>query len=154
MSTDRAAAAVKVLVIVESRILAAQSGVSPLGLFAFVLGCSILLPYGVLLRTAFVKNWSAPLAGNFSLEHWVFVFFEFSQTKLALYTSYVVAGRVASGRVPDALFWDTADPYDYLRIEPEGDQLEVATQLLGVRHQRLPELGLLHLVEVRQEVVH
>jgi Rieske Fe-S protein len=39
------------------------------------------------------------------------------QTKLALYTSYAMAGRIASGRVPDALFWDTADPYHYLRIE-------------------------------------
>lgn len=39
------------------------------------------------------------------------------QTKLALDTSYVVAGRIASGKVPDALFWGTADPYHYLRIE-------------------------------------
>jgi glycine/D-amino acid oxidase-like deaminating enzyme/nitrite reductase/ring-hydroxylating ferredoxin subunit len=39
------------------------------------------------------------------------------QTKLALYTSYVVAGRVASGQVPDALFWDTGDPYKYVRID-------------------------------------
>jgi glycine/D-amino acid oxidase-like deaminating enzyme/nitrite reductase/ring-hydroxylating ferredoxin subunit len=43
------------------------------------------------------------------------------QTKLALYTSYVVAGRVNSGSVPDALFWDTASPYHYLRIEPQHD---------------------------------
>jgi glycine/D-amino acid oxidase-like deaminating enzyme/nitrite reductase/ring-hydroxylating ferredoxin subunit len=43
------------------------------------------------------------------------------QTKLALYTSYVVAGRVARGSVPDALFWDTADPYRYLRLDPEVD---------------------------------
>jgi len=43
------------------------------------------------------------------------------QTKLALYTSYVVAGRVSSGAVPDALFWDTANPYHYLRIEPQRD---------------------------------
>ena len=43
------------------------------------------------------------------------------QTKLALYTSYVVAGRVARGTVPDALFWDTADPYHYLRLEPHRD---------------------------------
>ena len=42
------------------------------------------------------------------------------QTKLALYTSYVVAGRVPRGRVPDALFWDTAQPYHYLRLEPQG----------------------------------
>jgi len=43
------------------------------------------------------------------------------QTKLSLYTSYVVSGRVAKGRVPDALFWDTADPYHYLRLEPQRD---------------------------------
>ncbi len=43
------------------------------------------------------------------------------QTKLALYTSYVVAGRVARGTVPDALFWDTATAYNYLRLEPHRD---------------------------------
>jgi glycine/D-amino acid oxidase-like deaminating enzyme/nitrite reductase/ring-hydroxylating ferredoxin subunit len=43
------------------------------------------------------------------------------QTKLALYTSYVVAGRVAHGVVPDALFSDTGDPYDYLRLMPHRD---------------------------------
>jgi glycine/D-amino acid oxidase-like deaminating enzyme/nitrite reductase/ring-hydroxylating ferredoxin subunit len=43
------------------------------------------------------------------------------QTKLALYTSYVVAGRVPRGRVPDSLFSDTGDPYDYLRLEPHRD---------------------------------
>ncbi len=43
------------------------------------------------------------------------------QTKLALYTSYVIAGRVRRGRVPDALFWDTANPYQYLRIDPQRD---------------------------------
>src|SRR5437016_13558243 len=58
--------------------------VPALALFVFVLGCSIALPYGVLVRTAFVRNWSAELAGNLSLEHWRFVFFEFSQTRLAL----------------------------------------------------------------------
>jgi glycine/D-amino acid oxidase-like deaminating enzyme/nitrite reductase/ring-hydroxylating ferredoxin subunit len=43
------------------------------------------------------------------------------QTKLALYTSYVIAGRVPRGTVPDALWWDTADPYAYLRVEPHRD---------------------------------
>ena len=43
------------------------------------------------------------------------------QTKLALYTSYVVAGRVAKGEAPDALLWDTADPYRYLRLDPHRD---------------------------------
>ena len=41
------------------------------------------------------------------------------QTKLALYTSYVIAGRVPRGVVVDALWWDTADPYHYLRVVPQ-----------------------------------
>jgi glycine/D-amino acid oxidase-like deaminating enzyme/nitrite reductase/ring-hydroxylating ferredoxin subunit len=47
------------------------------------------------------------------------------QTKLALYNTYVVSARAAVGRIPDALFWDTEDPYRYLRIDrAEGyDQL-------------------------------
>jgi glycine/D-amino acid oxidase-like deaminating enzyme/nitrite reductase/ring-hydroxylating ferredoxin subunit len=43
------------------------------------------------------------------------------QTKLALYTSYVIAGRIARGVVPDALWWDTADPYQFVRVEPHRD---------------------------------
>jgi glycine/D-amino acid oxidase-like deaminating enzyme/nitrite reductase/ring-hydroxylating ferredoxin subunit len=43
------------------------------------------------------------------------------QTKLFLYSTYVVGGRAKKGQVPDALFWDTADPYHYLRIEPHRD---------------------------------
>jgi iron(III) transport system permease protein len=70
--------------------------VPALALFAFVLGCSIILPYGVLLRTALVKNWSGPALGNFSLEHWRFVFFEFSQTKLALYNTFLLGTTAAT----------------------------------------------------------
>ncbi len=43
------------------------------------------------------------------------------QTKLALYTSYVVAGRAPKGVISDALWWDTSDPYHYLRVEPHRD---------------------------------
>lgn len=43
------------------------------------------------------------------------------QTKLSLYTSYVLGARVAAGTVPEALFWDTADPYEYLRIDNRED---------------------------------
>jgi len=39
------------------------------------------------------------------------------QTKLSLYTSYAFGARVSSGTVPEALFWDTKDPYDYLRVD-------------------------------------
>ena len=67
-----------------------------LALFSFVLGCSVVLPYGVLLRTACVKNWSGPLASNLSLEHWRFVFLEFSQTRLALQNTFVVGLSAAT----------------------------------------------------------
>ncbi len=43
------------------------------------------------------------------------------QTKLYLYSSYVLGGRVPKGTVPDALFWDTADPYNYLRLDARRD---------------------------------
>jgi glycine/D-amino acid oxidase-like deaminating enzyme/nitrite reductase/ring-hydroxylating ferredoxin subunit len=39
------------------------------------------------------------------------------QTKLSLYTSYALSGRLPSDTVPEALFWDTREPYDYLRID-------------------------------------
>jgi glycine/D-amino acid oxidase-like deaminating enzyme/nitrite reductase/ring-hydroxylating ferredoxin subunit len=39
------------------------------------------------------------------------------QTKLYLYTSYAVGGRLPKGLVPEACFWDTADPYHYLRVD-------------------------------------
>jgi len=57
-----------------------------------------------------------PLMGNTSLAS-----ASLFQTKLALYSTYVVGGRAKRGQVPDALFWDTADPYHYLRIEPHRD---------------------------------
>ena len=43
------------------------------------------------------------------------------QTKLALYTSYALGGKVPKGLVPAAAFWGTATPYDYLRIDPHDD---------------------------------
>jgi glycine/D-amino acid oxidase-like deaminating enzyme/nitrite reductase/ring-hydroxylating ferredoxin subunit len=43
------------------------------------------------------------------------------QTKLALYTSYVLGARLPDGAVPEGLYWDTYDPYEYLRIEQHED---------------------------------
>ncbi|HXG88178.1 MAG TPA: FAD-dependent oxidoreductase [Vicinamibacterales bacterium] len=42
------------------------------------------------------------------------------QTKLALYTSYALGGRLPAGQIPHGLYWDTADPYHYLRVHPES----------------------------------
>jgi glycine/D-amino acid oxidase-like deaminating enzyme/nitrite reductase/ring-hydroxylating ferredoxin subunit len=42
------------------------------------------------------------------------------QSKLALYTSYAIGGRFRAGDIPHGLYWDTADPYHYLRVEPQA----------------------------------
>jgi glycine/D-amino acid oxidase-like deaminating enzyme/nitrite reductase/ring-hydroxylating ferredoxin subunit len=44
-------------------------------------------------------------------------------TKQAPYMSYVVATGVPRGAVTPALYWDTADPYHYVRLQPlAGDE--------------------------------
>jgi Rieske Fe-S protein len=50
------------------------------------------------------------------------------QSKLALYSSYVIGGQLPAGEIPSGLYWDTADPYHYLRVEPRrgfGDDYAV-----------------------------
>jgi hypothetical protein len=39
------------------------------------------------------------------------------QTKLSVYTSYTLSARVSPNKVPEAFFWDTREPYDYLRVD-------------------------------------
>jgi len=41
-------------------------------------------------------------------------------TKQASYQTYVIGARVPKGSVTRALYWDTPDPYHYLRIETVG----------------------------------
>ena len=40
------------------------------------------------------------------------------QSKLAPYTTYALGGRLPRGQVRHGLYWDTTDPYHYLRVEP------------------------------------
>jgi Rieske Fe-S protein len=45
------------------------------------------------------------------------------QTKLAPYLSYAIAMSVPRGAVPAALYWDTLDPYHYVRVHAaRGDE--------------------------------
>lgn len=39
------------------------------------------------------------------------------QSKLALYSSYAIGAKIPSGKLPEASFWDTSEPYNYLRID-------------------------------------
>ena len=42
-------------------------------------------------------------------------------TKQSAYRTYVIGGAIAAGSVADALYWDTGDPYHYVRLEPSKD---------------------------------
>jgi glycine/D-amino acid oxidase-like deaminating enzyme/nitrite reductase/ring-hydroxylating ferredoxin subunit len=39
------------------------------------------------------------------------------QTKISSYSTYAVGARIPAGQYPEASFWDTKEPYDYLRID-------------------------------------
>jgi glycine/D-amino acid oxidase-like deaminating enzyme/nitrite reductase/ring-hydroxylating ferredoxin subunit len=43
------------------------------------------------------------------------------QTKLALYSTYAIGAKLPSGQAAEALYWDTTDPYFYLRLEHYPD---------------------------------
>jgi glycine/D-amino acid oxidase-like deaminating enzyme/nitrite reductase/ring-hydroxylating ferredoxin subunit len=55
-----------------------------------------------------------PLMGNTGLAAATFF-----QTRLYPYTSYTFGAQVPKGSIPDALFWDTNDPYYYMRLQPQ-----------------------------------
>lgn len=40
-------------------------------------------------------------------------------TKQAAYRTYVIGAAVPSGSVPQVLYWDTGDPYHYIRLQPD-----------------------------------
>jgi nitrite reductase/ring-hydroxylating ferredoxin subunit len=56
-------------------------------------------------------------------------------TKQAAYRTYVVAGRVPRDSVTRALFWDTADPYHYVRLYREPGQPDDVLVVGGEDHK-------------------
>jgi glycine/D-amino acid oxidase-like deaminating enzyme/nitrite reductase/ring-hydroxylating ferredoxin subunit len=47
------------------------------------------------------------------------------QTKLAGYTTYAMEAELAEEAIPEALWWDTADPYFYFRIDKVDGKLRI-----------------------------
>lgn len=45
-------------------------------------------------------------------------------TKTAPYRTYVVAFEIPRGKLLDALYWDTEDPYHYVRLQPGSGRLD------------------------------
>jgi glycine/D-amino acid oxidase-like deaminating enzyme len=41
-------------------------------------------------------------------------------TKVAAYTTYALAAEIPTGALEVALYWDTEDPYHYVRLQPGG----------------------------------
>ncbi|MFL5730737.1 MAG: FAD-dependent oxidoreductase [Cytophagaceae bacterium] len=48
------------------------------------------------------------------------IFFNVLQTVAAPYRSYMMAAKLRSGNYPEGLFWDTDEPYHYLRTYDNG----------------------------------
>lgn len=59
-----------------------------------------------------VRAGATIVATNSPICDWVAI-----HTKQAPYTTYVVGLRVDAGQIPHALFWDTQDPYHYVRLQ-------------------------------------
>ncbi len=51
--------------------------------------------------------------------------------KQAAYRTYAIAGKVPIGLIPKGLFWDTSDPYHYVRTQPIEDDLEYELLIVG-----------------------
>jgi glycine/D-amino acid oxidase-like deaminating enzyme/nitrite reductase/ring-hydroxylating ferredoxin subunit len=45
-------------------------------------------------------------------------------TKMAPYRTYVATFEIRRGALPDALYWDTLDPYHYVRLQPGDGQID------------------------------
>jgi glycine/D-amino acid oxidase-like deaminating enzyme/nitrite reductase/ring-hydroxylating ferredoxin subunit len=74
---------------------------------------------GVVVTTALghqAKAGAAVVATNSPINDLVAI-----HTKQAPYRTYAFATEIASGAVPDALYWDTYDPYHYVRLQPGAD---------------------------------
>lgn len=66
-----------------------------------------------------------------------FVGMETIHTKLEPYRTYVVGALVPRTRFQEKLYWDTADPYHYTRVEPKADHDLV---ILGGEDHRVGEV--------------
>ena len=61
-----------------------------------------------------IRARSIVLATNYAMMSKMFA-------KLPAYRTYAVGARVAKNAIETGLFWDTADPYHYVRTQPEAD---------------------------------
>ena len=76
-------------------------------------GVTLRTPRGIISAGKAVVTTNSPISDRFALH-----------TKMAPYRTYAAAFRLDRRTIPDALFWDTEDPYHYVRLltgEPAHD---------------------------------
>jgi glycine/D-amino acid oxidase-like deaminating enzyme/nitrite reductase/ring-hydroxylating ferredoxin subunit len=55
----------------------------------------------------------------------------FIHTKQSAYRTYVIAASVPKDSIPKGLYWDTSDPYHYIRTQKKGDDPHADWLLVG-----------------------
>ncbi|RYZ99103.1 MAG: FAD-dependent oxidoreductase, partial [Proteobacteria bacterium] len=71
--------------------------------------------------------------------------------KLAAYRTYMVGFRIPKARADDALFWDTTDPYHYIRVAKDPSDGEPVLILGGEDHRTgQDEEGVDHFANLRR----
>lgn len=68
-------------------------------------------------KGAVVSARAIVIATNTPVNNWFAI-----HTKQAAYRTYVVGLRVPNAHVTKALYWDTADPYHYVRLQEDRDE--------------------------------
>jgi glycine/D-amino acid oxidase-like deaminating enzyme len=72
---------------------------------------SVKTENGTISAAAAVVATNSPVSNLFALH-----------TKMAPYRSYAMAFKIKRGALADALYWDTLDPYHYVRLQPLDEQ--------------------------------
>jgi glycine/D-amino acid oxidase-like deaminating enzyme/nitrite reductase/ring-hydroxylating ferredoxin subunit len=69
---------------------------------------------GTVRATDVVFATNSPIGGSVTIH-----------TKQAPYRTYALAATLARGSLPDALYWDTLDPYHYVRLQPHSERQDI-----------------------------
>ncbi len=80
-----------------------------------------------------IRSRSLVVATNSPISDWVKI-----HTKQAAYRTYVIGLPVPIGSIPDALYWDTAEPYHYIRLQ-STDSSELEMLIVGGEDHRTGE---------------
>lgn len=60
-------------------------------------------------------------------------------TKMAPYRTYAMAFELPRGAIPDALYWDTEEPYNYIRIQPGSEKTDQDFLIIGGKDHKSGE---------------